>query len=271
MQCVSPMTLRRDSTALNPSGLLTVPCGKCYSCLQTNRLMWSWRLYQESKNSESTDFVTLTYDPEKILPTGVNKGHIQAFLKRLRHHCDGKPIKYFIASEYGPKTFRPHYHGVFFNLPFNPHEILLKSWDSGFVTVDLINMARIHYTTSHYLTKMWNPPEPLEPNFVLMSKGLGKDYLTPEMIKWHNEGMRSYSVKNGGEKIGLPRYFKLKIFDESKRLQMARLQRDRSNNDLDGRLQAFQSSGQNPYLAELELKQTTEFLIKKRMSKKTIL
>lgn len=49
------------------------------------------------------------------------KPDIQKFIKRLRiklirnygNVCQSK-IRYFIASEYGPVTFRPHYHGVLF-------------------------------------------------------------------------------------------------------------------------------------------------------------
>ena len=50
------------------------------------------------------------------------KRDIQNFMKRLRKlifndinlNEDGKKIRYYIASEYGPKTFRPHYHGIIF-------------------------------------------------------------------------------------------------------------------------------------------------------------
>lgn len=52
----------------------------------------------------------------------VSKVDIQRFVKRLRKKIHEKevelgqsmPIRYFIASEYGPKTFRPHYHGIIF-------------------------------------------------------------------------------------------------------------------------------------------------------------
>lgn len=42
---------------------------------------------------------------------------IQKFIKRLRaylsyHFPESKSIRYAIASEYGPESFRPHYHGV---------------------------------------------------------------------------------------------------------------------------------------------------------------
>lgn len=49
------------------------------------------------------------------------KSDIQKFIKRLRikivrkyGNVSKSKIRYFIASEYGPVTFRPHYHGVLF-------------------------------------------------------------------------------------------------------------------------------------------------------------
>lgn len=49
------------------------------------------------------------------------KPDIQKFLKRLRitlvrkyGNVSQSKIRYFIASEYGPCTFRPHYHGIIF-------------------------------------------------------------------------------------------------------------------------------------------------------------
>lgn len=49
------------------------------------------------------------------------KKDIQNFLKRVRFRINKldisrneKSIRYYIASEYGPQTYRPHYHGVLF-------------------------------------------------------------------------------------------------------------------------------------------------------------
>lgn len=50
----------------------------------------------------------------------VSKYDIQCFLKRVRTSYERKyneplELKYFICSEYGPCTLRPHYHGIFFS------------------------------------------------------------------------------------------------------------------------------------------------------------
>lgn len=58
-----------------------------------------------------------------------SKYDVQCFMKRLRQrinkfkliHNHDRKIRYFISSEYGPKTFRPHYHGIIF---FDNEELL---------------------------------------------------------------------------------------------------------------------------------------------------
>lgn len=71
----------------------------------------------------------------------VYKKDIQNFIKRLRFHAcklyDAE-IRYFICSEYGPQTYRPHYHGLLFfdepQLVENIENLILKSWKFGYVS-----------------------------------------------------------------------------------------------------------------------------------------
>lgn len=61
----------------------------------------------------------------------VSKKDVQNFLKRLRWRIskiqnitkDESKIRYYISSEYGPSTLRPHYHGIIF---FDSKKILAK-------------------------------------------------------------------------------------------------------------------------------------------------
>lgn len=44
-----------------------------------------------------------------------------------------KSVKYFITSEYGPKTYRPHYHGVMFGVTYDEFErFFAADWNSRF-------------------------------------------------------------------------------------------------------------------------------------------
>ena len=132
MQCLQPITLKNPAKIkTNPS--LTVPCGKCAACLSRRRDDWSFRLNEELKQSTSANFVTLTYEDEKCPYKSFRKEDIQLFIKRLRKSLEFTKIKYFISSEYGFRTHRPHYHMIIFNIPLDldVKKVLVDKWQIG--------------------------------------------------------------------------------------------------------------------------------------------
>lgn len=151
---------------------VSVPCGECCACRSLRSSQWATRLEQESLSHKYTLFVTLTYY-DSILPcvdvrsiSGddsfrracadskefltlhhgkvpcVRSSDIQKFFKRLRINLQRKLniynetrfLRYFVAAEYGPTTFRPHYHMlVWFDLPQIAEtikECIYKAWDT---------------------------------------------------------------------------------------------------------------------------------------------
>lgn len=212
-----------------------VPCGKCFNCRRRRVSAWSVRLVSEGESSWDSHFVTLTYDndhlplSEKGFPTLVKKD-VQNFMKRLRkaHPPDHKKLSYYAVGEYGSVTKRPHYHIILFNA--NP--LLIESaWSLGKKPIGNIHIgqvteASIGYSLK-YISKICyigkNENDDRQPNFSLMSKGLGKNYLTPKMIQWHknNPENRVYVPLLEGKKAPMPRYYKEKIFDESERERIA--------------------------------------------------
>lgn len=75
----------------------------------------------------------------------VCKKDIQHFMKRLRDKIyklnipkHEKEIRYFIASEYGPKTLRPHYHGILFfdskKIASKIKDFITESWGKKYKT-----------------------------------------------------------------------------------------------------------------------------------------
>jgi len=62
------------------------------------------------------------------------------------------------------------------------------------------------------------------PEFQLMSKGLGKNYLTENMVTWHKADLlnRMYLPLKDGKKAALPRYYKDKIYSESEKNRINR-------------------------------------------------
>ena len=165
-----------------------VPCGKCIACKNRRQTQWAFRLGMELRRSTSAVFLTLTYSDE-CLPFGdenptLDKRDTQKFMKRLRKaqsKLTNDKIKYYGCGEYGTKTFRPHYHYILFNL----HPSLMLDgpirdiWRLGIAQIDECNVKSINYVTK-YIMKPRYPVQGSEPEFAMMSKRLGDNYVTSE-------------------------------------------------------------------------------------------
>lgn len=206
--CVNPY--------VNPEGY-KFPCGSCTFCRKNRVRQWMFRLLQEDKVSENSLFVTLTYENGTVPRTAKKfktllKSDVQKWMKRLRKANPGKKIRYYLVGEYGPKTQRPHYHAILFNCDPNT---ISDTWKLGEVDIGDVSGASVSYVAG-YISKPgkkigYADWDDRVPKFSLMSKGLGSNYLTPEMEKFYlNDLTRNY-VMQDGYKIGLPRYYRKKI------------------------------------------------------------
>lgn len=188
---------------------------------------------QEGRFSSSAFFITLTYDTRHV-PLSKNnfmtldKGHIQAFMKRLRkahspEDTGNRSLKYYLAGEYGGDTMRPHYHMILFNAKI---EKINDAWKMGHIHYGDVTGASIGYTLK-YMCKPSKIPlhrnDDRLPEFSLMSKGLGEKYITPAMMKWHKADLtnRMYCNIEDGKKIAMPRYYKNKIYHETEQWAIA--------------------------------------------------
>lgn len=233
-QCLTPFT--KKSKIGNQTD--EFPCGKCPNCVARRTSGWSFRLMQQEKVSFNAHFITLTYDTKHVPISDhgfmqLKKRDVQLFFKRLRKldvatSPDGKSnIKYYVVGEYGGKTKRPHYHVIIFNVKI---EHIPVAWGLGDVHYGTVTGASIGYTLK-YISKPNKIPEfardDRQPQFALMSKGLGKNYLTPNIMAWHNETKanafltRMYVNLEDGKKASMPRYYKDKIYNEGVRKSIA--------------------------------------------------
>lgn len=199
-----------------------VPCGKCVACRRRRQAAWTFRLLKESEISMTACFVTLTYSDDNLTygelwPTLV-KRDFQLFMKRLRKKnatLTNDKIVYYACGEYGENTFRPHYHMIAFNI----HPTLMfdspmsEIWQLGNARIDPCNIKTIQYV-SKYVMKSAKRPEGVEPEFSLMSKGIGKSYLTNMVKRYYKDNQMPFVVLEDGKKQTMPRYFKERIFDE---------------------------------------------------------
>lgn len=262
MKCINPIAIRdtRDYETELSNGYLFLPCGKCEACRNNDALQWRIRLKEEFYNSDNAFFVTLTYDDSTLnfkqcfnndafvgwFPS-VDKYDVQKFFKRFRKSFESyyktqeKKLSYFLVSEYGPSTFRPHYHCILFNVPtLSPipevnvvkvTEKIQQIWNLGFVKVDKCNENRIAYCTK-YMSCMTIIPPYLPKCFRLISKGLGRCYTEKlSRVNWHKNNLANY-YPDKNYKCRLPRYYKDKIFNEDEKLMLSQLSQERQFNEI---------------------------------------
>ena len=144
MACINPIRawrMKRGSRVIwkHPSDAIAkyfapfpVPCGKCYGCRLEYSRQWAVRMVLESQLHMFNYFLTLSYDPAHLPAMGtVVKKDLQDFHKRLRIHYkrnfNHENIRYYCCGEYGEKKGRPHYHGIYFNLPIHDLELYKES------------------------------------------------------------------------------------------------------------------------------------------------
>lgn len=250
MNCFNPVQIDNPyyGTELDFYGhkKIFVPCGHCAACIVNNANEWRTRLEIEYDNSETACFVTLTYDDthlpieprssscgDTLIVPVVRKRDIQLFLKRLRQEFKGSKIRYFVVSEYGPTTFRPHYHGLFFGIPrldnrdmvnmVRLSQKIAEIWNNGHVKVDSVTHGRIAYCTK-YMSCVTDLPDYLPKPFRLMSRrpGIGLSYMEKrDRIEWHRINLANY-YPSGEFKRKLPRYLKDKIFDDAMKFEISK-------------------------------------------------
>lgn len=219
-KCIYPITIGKQDGLKKWK---VVPCGKCLTCRRRRQAAWSFRLLQEMQQSSTAAFLTFTYDDAHLSygekwPTLV-KSDFQNFMKRLRKKqasLSNVKLKYYACGEYGSTTYRPHYHAIMFNLV---PELLFDGvlgdiWQNGNARVDDCNIRTIQYVSKYVMKSGGGPLNGKEREFALMSKGLGKSFLTDKTTKFYKENETPYLIWQDGKKITMPRYYKEKIFDE---------------------------------------------------------
>lgn len=263
--CMTPYGVKDKITG----STIPVPCGKCPLCVARRTSQWSFRILQEEKISQSAYFLTLTYDTKHVPLTRsgymtIKKRDVQLFFKRLRKahgeyyrefnpktfryvkkwRSSGPAIKYYTVGEYGSKYNRPHYHAIVFNAQV---EKIQPAWELGHVYYGTVTGGSVGYCLKYMCKKGKIPMHAKDDRikeFGLMSKGLGKNYITEAMRKWHLSDMdnRMYCNLTDGKKISMPRYYKDKIYTEEQRKRIAFFQKLRYENE---QREAEKSGGEN--------------------------
>lgn len=209
--------------------------------------MWSIRIMHEAQLYDSNLFVTLTYASE-FLPASLSLEYVDFcnFMKRLRKRLGGvslspdgrRPIRFFVAGEYGGKTGRPHWHAILFNARFSDQSRLANGtwrssicedlWSRGNVVIGDVNVRSAAYVAGYTLKKVHGAEaadhyedvvnlrtgevSSRRPEFVVMSR-------RPGIGAWWYEKFGSdlfpmdQAVMHEGKRFKVPRYYWNKFKD----------------------------------------------------------
>lgn len=170
-------------------------------------------------------FVTLTYNDDNLIFADdepcLFKRDLQLHFKKLRKHLEPRSIKYYAVGEYGDRGNRPHYHYLIFYRGsldrFRLMNLIKDNWEKGFSQVLPIHGAQGYVTK--YVLKFDERDHIVKP-FAMISHGLGIDYLSQGVIKYHKDNLIPYALKPGGYRISLPRFYKVRLFSMFDRLLM---------------------------------------------------
>lgn len=232
MACDSPEPIKNKKRRSDEDyAVLLAPCGKCNSCLKSKTRQWYVRLKYELRSATSAYFVTLTYDDLHIpisfngIPT-LDPEHVRNFFKLMRYYdkiqkpgskkrYTNKKISYYLSSEYGTLSHRPHYHAILFNV--NDTKAIYKAWKHGTVQIAKISDQRINYVIGYIDKKIGIPQtdyDDRKPEFARISHGMGISFME-KAFKFNLNNEEGYTKLEGLTYV-LPRYYKNKIWPQYK-------------------------------------------------------
>lgn len=193
---------------------------------------------EESKTDKTGQFVTLTFSEEALRKVeeqaGTNEANtvaktaVRLFRWRWKKKY-GKSIKHWIIPELGHKnTERLHLHGILYT--DKTKEEISERWQYGKVDVGYsMNEKVINYVVK-YITKEDKDHKGFRGR-VLPSPGLGKGFM--ERSDWKQNKFKGEKTDetyklNNGQKIGLPKYYKNKIYsdEEKEKLWMQKVDKN---------------------------------------------
>lgn len=160
-----------------------------------------------------------------------NTSDCQKFLKRLRFHSKKKhneEIRFYAVSEYGPRTYRPHWHLLlFFNserLASVIQQLVSSSWSYGHTTCELSRGGSASYVASYVNSNVCLPSLYIQHKEIkarsFHSKGYGTNHVFPSQATIY-EFDRMSSILLNGESISVngkakqvypPRSYKHTVF-----------------------------------------------------------
>lgn len=245
------------SSATHDGDPIDLPCGQCIGCRLQRASDWSLRCVHEAQLHPDNAYVTLTYSPENLPPSGsLQYRDFQLFMKRLRKAHPTRTIRFYMCGEYGEQNKRPHFHACLFNIGFpdqvpftkNPNgdtlytsRQLSKLWPLGHASVGQVTIQSAGYCARYIMQKQTGDQAEAYysgrvPEFNRMSlrPGIGADWLS---LFRTDVFPCDYVVDAKGHKHRVPRYYDV-LNERFAASDLDQVKADRSlrANDMDRRL-----------------------------------
>lgn len=221
-----------DRTLLVPIG-----CGKCIECKKQKARGWQIRLGEDVKKNTNGVFVTLTFNNESIKELGNEidnkiKGYardnaiatlaVKRFRERWRKRT-GKQPRQWLITELGHRgTERIHLHGIIWT---DEREYIEKQWQYGYVWTQKKG-KNVGGAVTNYITKYMTKTDIQHKEYkeiILTSHGIGKNFTENDKIgyyKYKGEETNEQYITNNLTKLGMPIYYKNKLWTEKEREAM---------------------------------------------------
>lgn len=211
---------------------VAVGCGKCIECMKQKKRNWQIRLLEDIKEHKNGQFITLTFSEQSL--SELNKLIIQSrneyinsnniatlavrrFLERWRKKYK-KSLRHWLVTELGQNsTERIHLHGIIFT--DEDKETIDNIWQYGMTWVG----SFVNEKTINYITKYINKQDLTHKNYIpkiLCSPGIGANYLksyNASLNQFRDYDTKEYYRTSTGHKIGLPTYYRNKLYNDEER------------------------------------------------------
>ncbi len=187
VMCVNPVALTCENMGRKFTRF--VPCGVCPECVKDKQNEYVIRTVEESHKRDNIWFITLTYSDENVpvvfdddmeivdevtgevtIEAGLggelktlNNKDITDWKKRVRRsieYHEGRKLDfgYLICGEYGPRTHRPHYHGMLIGLSDSDVNKFKEDWERNygytcFKKISRFMVDRVARYIAKYITK----------------------------------------------------------------------------------------------------------------------
>lgn len=140
---------------------MPVPCDDCALCRLHSTAEVLCRLISASyEYNWIAHFATLTIAGEDVYDVRYEDVKPLCDAIRKSNREKGTNYKFYITAEYGSKTHRPHYHGMFYGFPGRKAliDFIQKVYTLGNIKVDSCSLARFRYTANAHVNKCSHIP-----------------------------------------------------------------------------------------------------------------